>query len=625
QMKALGNYQENSFGPSNTDLIDAAIGDIYDQDFDDSLGLDGGLTPPPAFSTQEPKVYEPPTTLDDRYPHPLDFCQRSHLHNLVVQGKVVEVLAVIEEMNKAGSKVKDADKKDANHFTPLHSASCLDVYKVGEGAASNIVKALLGLGAKVDAGDGTGSTPLHWAARAGNGDVVHILTSAHHPLDITNKDGETALHWALRTGVRGLNSARVLVEDGAKANVFNKANKRALDVAAEGFLSHDYPMSPGLRTSMNEGIVKKEEREEARTNLFMTEPRLRTLVLHHPECLEHGVRSNSDWECPDRVKSILSKIAEEIGPDGNPLFGAHKVTLSSEFDRATLEVLARCHSTDYIQFVNELSLSLEKAGGTSPPLVPFTPAVQKARSKSGIKTLEDFEAAPAVPQPAAEPVSGGEMVASAALGSPKPKGKHGGGAPHSDTSFTSGSLKAARRAAGAVRHAVDRVLLGRNRNAFCVVRPPGHHAGVSGLLEGAESCGFCIFNNVAAGALHALSEHHKNRCGRVAIIDIDVHHGNGTEEIVKNYTEPERLFFFSTHLYDEDEKNDYKFYPGSGDVDDESHNIVNVPLAPQWRHSQVQNAIAKSNPKDEGANILENSTRGGKRRGGKDDGGGEKK
>ena len=311
----------------------------------------------------------------------------------MVQGKVVEVLTVIEEMNKAGSKVEDADKKDANHFTPLHSAACLDVYKVGEGAASNIVKALLGVGAKVrrgkkqntllscskiqtptqplllplaspasqvDAGDGTGSTPLHWAARAGNGDVVHILTSAHHPLDITNKDGETALHWALRTGVRGLNSARVLVEDGAKANVFNKANKRALDVAAEGFLSHDYPMSPGLRASMNGDVVKREEREEARTNLFMTEPRLRTLVLHHPECLEHGVRSNSDWECPDRVKSILSKIAEEIGPDGNPLFGAHKVTLSSEFDRATLEVLARCHSTDYIQFVNELSLSLEK-------------------------------------------------------------------------------------------------------------------------------------------------------------------------------------------------------------------------------------------------------------------------
>ena len=85
-----------------------------------------------------------------------------------------------------------------------------------------------------------------------------------------------------------------------------------------------------------------------------------------------------------------------------------------------------------------LSRLASLAAGTSPPLVPFTPAVQKARSKSGIKTLEDFEAAPAVPQPAAEPVSGGEMVASAALGSPKPKGKHVGGAPHSDTSFTRG-------------------------------------------------------------------------------------------------------------------------------------------------------------------------------------------
>ena len=69
---------------------------------------------------------------------------------------------------------------------------------------------------------------------------------------------------------------------------------------------------------------------------------------------------------------------------------------------------------------------------------------------------------------------------------------------------------------------MDCVLLGRNRNAFCVVRPPGHHAGYRGLLDGAKSCGFCIFNNVAAGALHALEGQF---CERVAIIDIDVHHG----------------------------------------------------------------------------------------------------
>lgn len=89
---------------------------------------------------------------------------------------------------------------------------------------------------------------------------------------------------------------------------------------------------------------------------------------------------------------------------------------------------------------------------------------------------------------------------------------------HSDTSFSAGSLRAARRAAGAVQHAVDCVLIGRQRNAFCVVRPPGHHAGINGLLEGGESCGFCIFNSVAAGALHAISDE-RLLCERCAIVE----------------------------------------------------------------------------------------------------------
>ena len=114
-------------------------------------------------------------------------------------------------------------------------------------------------------------------------------------------------------------------------------------------------------------------------------------------------------------------------------------------------------------------------------------------------------------------------------------------------------------------------MVGRNRNAFCVVRPPGHHAGVNGLLAGGESCGFCIFNSVAAGAMHALSkakESHSPGCERVAIVDIDAHHGNGTEEIVQKCHDPSRLFFFSVHIFDHDKKKgikpDYSFYPGTG-------------------------------------------------------------
>jgi len=125
------------------------------------------------------------------------------------------------------------------------------------------------------------------------------------------------------------------------------------------------------------------------------------------------------------------------------------------------------------------------------------------------------------------------------------------------------------------------------------VRPPGHHAGINGLLDGGESCGFCIFNNVAAGAMHALSdEDHRPKCERCAIVDIDVHHGNGTEEIVKKCDHPGRLFFFSAHLYDNDKKkgrqSGFKFYPGTGNEDDVAHNVINVPIAPMWKENQSQ-------------------------------------
>jgi acetoin utilization deacetylase AcuC-like enzyme len=160
---------------------------------------------------------------------------------------------------------------------------------------------------------------------------------------------------------------------------------------------------------------------------------------------------------------------------------------------------------------------------------------------------------------------------------------------HSDTSFSAGSLRAARRAAGAVQHAVDCVLVGRQRNAFCLVRPPGHHAGINGLLDGGESCGFCIFNSIAAGAMHAISDE-RLLCERCAIVDLDVHHGNGTEEIVRNCHDPSKLFFFSIHLYDNDRKGkretksfQYKFYPGTGDEDDLPLNIINVPITPLWK------------------------------------------
>ena len=126
-----------------------------------------------------------------------------------------------------------------------------------------------------------------------------------------------------------------------------------------------------------------------------------------------------------------------------------------------------------------------------------------------------------------------------------------------DTVMTEHSLTAARRASGAAVLGVDLVMESRAHAAFCCVRPPGHHA------ETGRAMGFCIFNNAAVGAAHALEAHGLDR---VAIVDFDVHHGNGTEQIFRH--EP-RILFCSTFQH--------PFYPFTGH-EAETANLVDAPL-----------------------------------------------
>lgn len=146
-----------------------------------------------------------------------------------------------------------------------------------------------------------------------------------------------------------------------------------------------------------------------------------------------------------------------------------------------------------------------------------------------------------------------------------------------DTAMNPHSLKAALYAAGAATQAVDLVMTGYPRQAFCAVRPPGHHA------ERDRAMGFCIFNNIAVGAAHAIEEHGLER---VAIIDFDVHHGNGTEHI---FTGNDKVLFCSTFQH--------PFYPGSGHDTDEP-NIVNVPMpasttGPEFREAVYQHILPR--------------------------------
>ena len=129
-----------------------------------------------------------------------------------------------------------------------------------------------------------------------------------------------------------------------------------------------------------------------------------------------------------------------------------------------------------------------------------------------------------------------------------------------DTIISPGSKDATKDAVGSILTAIDGVMEKDFNNAFCAVRPPGHHA------EKAQAMGFCVYNNVAVGAYYLLEKYKLNK---VAIIDFDVHHGNGTQNI---FYDNEKVLYISSHQY--------PYYPGSGDAGERGikNNVLNVPL-----------------------------------------------
>jgi acetoin utilization deacetylase AcuC-like enzyme len=141
-----------------------------------------------------------------------------------------------------------------------------------------------------------------------------------------------------------------------------------------------------------------------------------------------------------------------------------------------------------------------------------------------------------------------------------------------DTVVSPGSKEATKDAVGSIITAVDGVQQKEFKNAFCAVRPPGHHA------EKDKAMGFCIYNNVAVGANYLIE---KYKYKKVAIIDFDVHHGNGTQDI---FYDNEKVLYISTHQY--------PYYPGSGSEKETGkfNNILNIPLEAGTTAEQYLNA-----------------------------------
>jgi len=366
----------------------------------------------------------------------------------------------------------------------------------------------------------SGFTALHWAAALNCTEVMHLLFQTqfvNHSINVNARciaDNETPLHRAARFGA--YDAVVLLLDNKANPMMRNRAGKTPLDVVAS---------APS---------VKIQARQKTFGAFFQRCPQLRTLVLHHRDCLEHRTIKGHQ-EAVERIPAVLANL----GSHAPQFFGPHELTVLEDFDKASYAAVRRVHSDDYVDFVWNLSDQFQaRTPRSRGKPQAFTPRVQQA-----VQRLEENKIKPEE---------------------------------SCDTNFSEGSLNASLRAAGSVICAINRIVRGESRNAFCAVRPPGHHAGVSGHVAGSSSCGFCIFNSVAIGALDAL-EHHKEDVKKVAIVDIDVHHGNGTEEIIKKLNRSEELFFCSTHLYDGD------FYPASGDSDHIESNVMNLPITPLWK------------------------------------------
>ena len=371
---------------------------------------------------------------------------RSKLHGAICDMDLNLLQVQLREITINKSDVDLLARLDDAGFAPLHTAAALRLrHPDYSPLALEIVRKLLLAGANPNIQDKDGNTPLHWSARAGDHEVAAHLLIRNSQLNAKSKRGDTPLHWAVRGGRMGINVMALLVESGARVDAVDNKFKKPIDVAAEGYLDSESSIASlkardGVHDTAGGGKMSRElkkllreklnEISETRSQLFERSHSCRTLVLHHPECLEHVAKSQADWEAPDRVVAIMTRVSQPNNLNGEEEIRDHEITLSSEFERANLDLLSRVHSTDYLQFVQTLSKDLEKqvrdAGGGGygdedgegkAHVVPFTPMVQRSMikvSESAVKSVSN-----------------------------------------SDTAFSAGSLRAARRAAGAVQHAVD--------------------------------------------------------------------------------------------------------------------------------------------------------------------------
>jgi acetoin utilization deacetylase AcuC-like enzyme len=217
-------------------------------------------------------------------------------------------------------------------------------------------------------------------------------------------------------------------------------------------------------------------------------------------------------------------------------------------------------------FITHRDCWLHDMGSHHPECPDRLGAINDRLIASGLDLYLEFHDAPLATQEQLLRAHGAEYIASLHAASPKAGIHH----VDPDTAMCPGTLQAALRAAGAGVLAVDLVMQKKIASAFCAVRPPGHHA------ERNKAMGFCFFNNIAVAAMHAIEQWGLQR---VVIVDFDVHHGNGTENI---FAGDERVLMVGTFQH--------PFYPYCG-ADSPASNMCNVPLKAGTRGGEFRDVV----------------------------------
>lgn len=376
------------------------------------------------------------------------------------------------------------------------SARTLLMIAAAYGTADS-VRMLLNCGANPQLRDTLrGFTAAHWAAKLNKLDSLRLLSSNGSPAQTCTTHGDTLLHIACRFG--SLDCIKGLIEIGGPQLL----------------------LVPNSDLDTPFDVVTSEHRAAVRMLIFDAAPQFQSLVLYHADYLlaPESLHASLKQESAERITAVLHEIemCKESG-----------LLLVNKFARCTKDQVLQAHDEDYVRFIYELDTGLKAhqqqdesvTAATTAPF-PLTPRVQRAVLKQPYHCIKADDMC--------------------------------------KTAFSSTSLAAALRAAGAVIQAVDLVVKESCRNVLCAVRPLGHQAGSRGLVvedsnQTSPSCGFSIFNSVVIGCMHALRiTSYLKPVHRVAIIDFDAQPNSGTQDILlKKYqitpALADQIFYFAIH------------------------------------------------------------------------------